>query len=52
VGVAECIVEFDYRVNDGRDWIGELNGSTLLIDNFDADQVDGATVDFHDGNSG
>lgn len=46
---AECEVQFDYPVSDGRDWVGVSMGVTVLIDKRDAELLQGRALDFSDG---
>jgi len=45
----EVEISFDYPVSDGRDWIDESRGLTLLIDKKHEPQLRGCVVEFCDG---
>ena len=44
-----CRVGFDVPEADGRDFIGESSGLTILVDRRDASQFQGATIRYRDG---
>ena len=46
---AEVEISFDYPVSDGRDWIDESQGLTVLIDKDDEAQVSGSEIQFENG---
>lgn len=46
---AECELQFDWPVSDGRDLVGSSMGITILIDKRDAELLDGRALDFTEG---
>lgn len=42
-------IAFDFPLADGRDWIGQSHGTPLVVDRRVAAQLQGATIDFRDG---
>lgn len=45
----KCRMGFDIPEADGRDWIGESGGLTILVDRRDAGVIHGATIRYRDG---
>jgi len=44
-----CRIGFDYPEADGRDWIGDSKGITILVDRRDASSIHGSTIQYEDG---
>ncbi len=42
-------IAFDYPVSDGRDWLDQSQGLTLLVDKRHESQLSGSRLDFRDG---
>lgn len=43
------IIQFDFVSADGSDWIGSSGGVPILIDRGDADELQGCTIDYRNG---
>ncbi|MGA8350755.1 MAG: hypothetical protein WB773_23385, partial [Isosphaeraceae bacterium] len=39
----------DLPITEGRDWIGQSHGVSILVSKKDAQRLEGLTIDFQDG---
>jgi Fe-S cluster assembly iron-binding protein IscA len=46
----KVMIQFDYALADGRDWIGQSHGIPMVVDREYAPELQGSTIDFRDGN--
>ena len=45
----KVMIQFDYALADGRDWIGQSQGIPIVVDREVAPELQGCTIDFREG---
>jgi hypothetical protein len=45
----KVMIQFDFALADGRDWIGQSQGIPIVVDREVAHEMQGCTIDFRDG---